>query len=530
MKTTGLVIMSLLLTMFGYHNQSDQLIFFEHDTLNALELSSSNITTLGTGIWPADENMLKTDPIVFSKPDLGFSLRTEEHFLQGIRSPHVPDKLYYSDIPNVQEAAKLYQYETSTQSKLVVFNENQVPNAGHSFLPIGFGADPDIIYLQEMDILTNEEYLGVWEYRFSTNNFQKLGIAANYMSTPVLSSDRTKLYYTAASNPNRDVVHGLADLLMEFNLTTSTEKTLYQSSGNQIVFLGIHNSSTPIPTISLAQQFKQQTKNANDWRMPMTLNEDWCVTRDGTPRPPTPTTGQYDPANCGYSFNHHGYKATDWSNLNFPNSNNGQGPIVAARQGVVVSNYDLSPSSCGYGNLVRVSHDMGGGVTWYSYYAHLASVSVAINQCIGQGEGVGVEGGTGGSCSYGVHLHFEVRQSLSGSGQQQWVAFADMNGGYPRQNDHGTSANSPVPCCAANITTTTGNITGDIFAGSTITSAGTIPSSANVEFSAGNAVELIPGFEAVTGSVLDANIGGCTPKPSGNGPIITAEQPPKPKP
>lgn len=528
MKTLALFVVSLLVAFFGYNNQTDQIIFYEQDQLKSIDLSSSTIAVLGTGVWPIDENSLKTDPIVYSKPDLGFNLRSETHFLQSIQSPYSSNELFYSDIPSVDVAAKLYRYDIVNQTNQVVFNENEGPIAGHSFLPIGFGANPDILYLQEMDILTNEEYLGVWAYTLSTNTFQKLGLNANYMCTPVLSSDRTKLYYTAASDPNRDVVHGVADILMSFDLNTNTEKTVHQSPGNQIMLIGVNNNKMAVKTMTIAQQFKQQTKFANDWRLPFTLGEDWCVTRDGTPRPPNPQTGQGS-SSCIYSFDQHGYRATDWSNLNFPTSNNGQGPIVAARQGVVVSNYDLSPNSCGYGNLVRVSHDMGGGVTWYSYYAHLASVSVAINQCVGQGEGVGVEGGTGGNCTYGVHLHFEVRQSLSGSGQQQWVAFTDMNNGYPRQRDHGTSANSPVPCCALNITTTTGNITGDIFAGSTITSAGNIPSGANVEFSAGSAVDLIPGFEAVTGSVLDAHIGGCTPKPSGNGPVVTnAEQPPKP--
>jgi|GEM_PF-4329470 len=524
MKISGLLFISFFAALLGYENQADQLIIYEQEMLHSIELNTTNVTEIGPSLWPADENQLKTDPIIYSKPELGFSLRTETHFLQSIRSPYAPNELFYSDIPDSDVASKLYRYNISTKVTQVVFNENQTPDATHSFLPIGFGIDPDVLYLQEMDIRFSEDYLGVWEYRISTNNFQKLGLTENYMCTPILSTDRTKLYYTAASVPDRDVVHGVADLLMEYNLTTQTEKTLHQSSGSQILLLGVNSSKQSIPTISMAQLYNKQTKFANDWRLPFTLNEDWCVTRDGTPRPPLPQTGQAS-SNCSYSFGHHGYRATDWSNLNFPGSNNGQGPIVAARQGTVYSASNITPGSCGYGLLVRVAHDMGSGVTWYSYYAHLASMAVTAGQCVGQGERVGIEGGTGGTCSYGVHLHFEVRQSLSGSGQQQWVAFADMNNGYPRQRDHGTSANNPVPCCALNITTTTGNITGDIFAGGKITSAGTIPASANVELSAGNAVDLIPGFEAQTGSVLDANIGGCGLQPNKTSATYQNEQP-----
>ncbi len=533
MKTAAIVlIMSFFWSLVGNDSApKETIVFLEENDLKKHEIDKGQTLTIGAGLWPADEDALLTDKVIYSKADLNYPLITEEHFLQGVYSPYNGNEFYFSDIPNVEVASKLYKYDTNTGAKVVVFDENAGPEAGHCYVPIAFGATPDILYLQEIDIAASHDYLGIWKYNLVSNTFQKLNVNANYMSTPILSEDRTKFYYTVASDPNRDVIHGLADQVIEFDLQSSQERLIHTSNGKQTRIIGVMPSTSQLQTIS------QTTYNQNlmaklpvtNWYLPFSPGEDWCVTRDGTPAPPAPYTG-LGSSSCNYNFNDHGYRALDWSNLNFPNSNNNQGPIVAAGQGLLVSR----TSACGYGNLVRLSHDIGSGVTLYTYYAHLASFIVPNTPgiCVGQGEGVGIEGGNNATCApYGVHLHFEVRVSLSGSGQQTWIPFADMNNGHARTNDRGTSANNYQPCCALNYTTSTGNVTGDVFTGNSITSAGTIPVGANVEFSAGNSVDLIPGFDAVSGCIFDANIGGCSAKTSiGTQPTTTiSENPVNPK-
>lgn len=73
-------------------------------------------------------------------------------------------------------------------------------------------------------------------------------------------------------------------------------------------------------------------------------------------------------------------------------------PVVAAAGGRVVQAGRAGP----YGNLVVIDH---GDVT--TYYAHLSSVYVAVDDEVGAGHQVGTVGATGNAT--GPHLHFEVR-------------------------------------------------------------------------------------------------------------------------
>lgn len=61
--------------------------------------------------------------------------------------------------------------------------------------------------------------------------------------------------------------------------------------------------------------------------------------------------------------------------------------------------------------------------------------------------------------------------------------------------------------------TLNGTLTGSstIVAGTSIYSTNIVSNGANVDMSAGNLVELNPGFDARTGSVYEAYIGGCSP-------------------
>ncbi len=87
-----------------------------------------------------------------------------------------------------------------------------------------------------------------------------------------------------------------------------------------------------------------------------------------------------------------------------------QNLIKAVAAGVVVGMNGICPrTNCekkgntGYGNYVIVKHD-----EFYSFYGHLASVSVSLGQNVAAGEPIGVMGDTGSS--RGLHLHFEIRK------------------------------------------------------------------------------------------------------------------------
>ncbi|HUC91942.1 MAG TPA: M23 family metallopeptidase [Paenibacillus sp.] len=77
-------------------------------------------------------------------------------------------------------------------------------------------------------------------------------------------------------------------------------------------------------------------------------------------------------------------------------------PVVAAQNGTVVQ---VSKSSNGYGNLIRLQHN--GGIQ--SFYAHLSGIGVRLSQRVLRGEVIGWVGSTGKST--GPHLHFGMSQN-----------------------------------------------------------------------------------------------------------------------
>ena len=73
----------------------------------------------------------------------------------------------------------------------------------------------------------------------------------------------------------------------------------------------------------------------------------------------------------------------------------------------VIGNHKGSRGTASYGNFVKIRHDNG----MKTLYAHMeyGSISVKAGEHVSKGQKIGRMGDTGNA--YGVHLHFEVRQS-----------------------------------------------------------------------------------------------------------------------
>jgi murein DD-endopeptidase MepM/ murein hydrolase activator NlpD len=89
-------------------------------------------------------------------------------------------------------------------------------------------------------------------------------------------------------------------------------------------------------------------------------------------------------------------------------------PVRAAYAGVVKVADSNDNSS--YGKFVRILHEGG----YYTIYAHLSKVEVAVEDRVQQGQLIGYSGNTGSIASgtgnsTGAHLHFEVKDSAGNS-------------------------------------------------------------------------------------------------------------------
>lgn len=87
--------------------------------------------------------------------------------------------------------------------------------------------------------------------------------------------------------------------------------------------------------------------------------------------------------------------------LDMWNQSEGQTPIYAAKEGVVV---EAGGNRGGYGFIVILDHGEG----LQTYYAHMRKIIVQPGQHVERGEMLGYMGRTGDSTGY--HLHFEVRE------------------------------------------------------------------------------------------------------------------------
>lgn len=492
----------IVVSMSGQDARSNEkIVVYEGNELVTINAADKQKNILGSDLWP-QANDLKTDNIVYKASEIGMDIDADHLFVTGLRSIQQPDIWYCAIKAIFENSVQLVKYNRITKVSTSILGAKEGPEKDLSFLPIAIGNNPNTIYLEGSNYNTFDEYLGIWEYNLTTGRFKKLRLRKNYMTTPLISRDRKRFVYTAASKESRDVVHGVADLIIEYDLATDTETILYNSNGNQMRLMGFSAAKKAMPTISIDDYHKQRKSVMQEtYYLPFTDQSAWCVTRDGTPRPPVSPLNSNNGL-CTYSFGQHTYEALDFANSRTAGTS--QDDTRAAAGGMVITARDVG-CNCSYGNLVRILHDDGS----ISYYAHLTTIAVLEGDCIGQGELVGTEGATGDECctqTFGEHAHFEVRAS-DASGTQIWIPFAEY-GITPRQSDYVVSGNVPKTCCQSQLTIT-GNIPNGLQQASvSITSTGIVNNGISATFES-PAIDLLPGFDGKAGSVFDGKNGGC---------------------
>lgn len=199
--------------------------------------------------------------------------------------------------------------------------------------------------------------------------------------------------------------------------------------------------------------------------------------------------------------------------------------IVAAADGWIRDIVDVNYESCwccnNKNNYIILEHPNG---EW-STYIHLAQGTIRAqghrrDDWVTAGTILGIEGSVG--CSTGPHLHFEVARPhnsndltpwdtggmLRGKGETVNPIFCNTPSGTITKGNTYTAG----PCsdnCPTNITTSVTLSNDVIRADNTITSTATFLTNATGTYRAGRAIELKPGFRALSGSRLNMLIRSC---------------------
>jgi len=504
-------LITLIITS-GFQNKSDKvfIVYFEDYELQAVDTKAKKTHQLGYHIQPEYNDLHHTDNLVFTASEMGIEMPGDMLFYMGFTSPY-QNEIIYTVTEKFDPYYQVFLYNKSSNKKTLLLQTSDGPDNQLAFIPFGFTDNPNMIYIEAVNLESQEEHQGIWTFNIESGEFQKLSITDKYMMRPLISPDRKELFYTATSNENhRDVVHGIADKILKYQTKNKAEYILTSIPKKQLNIQGLFIDEIGKLKFSKEDATSSFKTIASGYKLPWNSGDAFCITRDGTPRPPISTLN--NGGVCGYVFNQHGYEALDFSNL-YATGQYKQDNVRASKEGeVIYTGYE--GCSCSYGNLVKLLHDDD----LISYYAHLSSISVSVGDCVGQGEIIGKEGGSGdecnSNCEYGEHLHFEVRTS-NARGTQVWITF-DEYGQTTRQNDLATSDNTYSSCgtpppidggnCQPNIITTTETIPANTYeASNTITSTGTI-SSGTINFKSPS-ISLNNGFEVSDGIFYAENVG-----------------------
>ncbi len=109
---------------------------------------------------------------------------------------------------------------------------------------------------------------------------------------------------------------------------------------------------------------------------------------------------EYDRVTSSYGNRVHPFKKTRYLHRGIDVDSNIGTPVVATANGVVTS---LQNTPGGFGRLIKISHGMG----FITYYGHLKTMEVKVNQIVSKGELIGYSGNSGRST--GPHLHYGIR-------------------------------------------------------------------------------------------------------------------------
>lgn len=453
-NTIKFIIFTILSVCVIKVNAQDKILFKQDDIHMLLPVGNKMAKTSQLIEAPFYE---KPNTIIYESDKIGLTIEADKRFIRAVQLPTNENIWYYCETEYFTAKYKIFKYDAVSKKKELVFDNSATPSKHLIFLPFAFGIDENTIYFNTFNIETLEDNLGVWVYDKQHSTFNEIEIGFQYMSEPIISSDRKSLIFTETKT-ERDLIHGMAELLVSYELSKKTKTTLHQSYGKQINILGFLSTDNN----ENAKGCEENSFNSGVvYKLPFKPGEEWCITRDGSPRPCPSSITEFCPqAHSGQ----HGYKALDIAHGDW-STNNTNRDITAAANGTVVMTGLKGSCNGGYGRTVMIEHADG----YLTLYAHLSEILVSNGQQVVSGQTIGKEGGSGNTnCQinnnrYARHLHFETRRSINGS-TTEYVKFADIGNQTPRQNDvirsgNTFNSNPTNPPVSTSCTLTVGNPT-----------------------------------------------------------------------
>ena len=333
------------------------------------------------------------------------------------------DKGYYN--------VSFYDHESKTKN--IIFTQEKSPDKKYTYIP--FAWNNDILFLEAKVIGSSTENEGIWSYNIVTDEFSKLSLSPNYLTTPIISPNGKYFIYGGTQDITRNLDSPM-NIIYIYDISENVEVTVESDINTWYSILGWYEDSLETnDLISIYyEEESMRLKSANQvpFKLPWVSGISYCVSTGTYPSPP----GSIGSSTICTNQNPHTYIAID-----FDTPNDRDDPVLAVADGVIdfAGWQSTTNHSFGFGLYVRIKHSD----ETYTYYGHLKSISVNVGDIVQQGCRIGIEGTTGESS--GDHIHFERRDANYAKYTNSWPVFGEC-GCTPHQNYLYTSSNEEVSC------------------------------------------------------------------------------------
>ncbi|WP_299213687.1 peptidoglycan DD-metalloendopeptidase family protein [uncultured Aquimarina sp.] len=393
MKNTTLNTLWVLLFCISI-SSAQEIIFDQNGKTFSFDIETRKKNNITSKNYNSNSTFKALDKIAIYPEEISTEIKLSNDYdlFQALQSPFDAERWVFMEREQFEAGFKLTEFNGKTsKNRQLLINKNTSRNQ-KALKPIGWINAPNKILVELLYLDSDREHEGILIYDLSTKETKKINIPFHYTRTPLISPDRSKLFFLGTLDDSVDYIHGNTDVLYEFNIQTGKARTIISSKGQSITLKGWKHQ------ISNSTSQKTQSKFSSlDYYLPWDAGVSLCVSRHGTPGPSGSHVNQ-GRCNIFGPGGHHGYAAIDFATSLSSDQN-----VRAAASGTVTFSGVSGSLSSGYGRLVIIRHSDG----TRTYYAHNKSLLVSNGQTVTRGQVIAKEGTTGGST--GDHIHFEWR-------------------------------------------------------------------------------------------------------------------------